>query len=201
MRQKLVCVGVLIALLTVCGAGNAQLKKLRTGTTVGELKSINPAKNKRDTEIDVLAPGEDKARRYTVGAQQKEIVAAVKAAKIGDRVEIEWYDTVEGLCVDKFQVLGAKPKNEKKTGSLAGVITDKGNSKNMNNAWIEIKADGEEDSKGRRYWPAADAKKGGPNGEILAAIRAVAVGSRVRIEWIDAGDGKDITKFEVLKAK
>jgi hypothetical protein len=69
----------------------------------------------------------------------------------------------------------------------------------MNNAWIELKADGEE--KGRRYWPAGDRKIGGPIRDILAAIRAVPIGARVRIEWIDAGDGKDITKFEVLKGK
>lgn len=58
--------------------------------------------NKRDVEIEVLAPGEEKAHRYTVGAQQKELMAAVKAATVGDRVEIEWFDTVEGLCVDKW---------------------------------------------------------------------------------------------------
>jgi len=88
-------------------------------------------------------------------------------------------------------------QEKRKTGTILGFVTDKGNSKAMNNAWVEIKADGEE--KGRRYWPAADRKIGGPDREILAAIRAVAIGARVQIEWIDAGDGKDITKFQVLK--
>jgi hypothetical protein len=112
MLQKVIGVCVLIALVATGDASYAQLKKLRTGTTIGELKSVKPAKNKRDVEIEVLAPGEEKARRYTVGAQQKELMAAVKAATVGDRVEIEWFDTVEGLCVDKFQVL-KKDKNEK----------------------------------------------------------------------------------------
>jgi len=79
-----------------------------------------------------------------------------------------------------------------------GVVTGKGNSKDGKNGWVEVKADGED--KGRRYWPVGDPKVGGPNREILAAIRAVAINARVRLEWVDAGDGKDISKFEVLKA-
>lgn len=108
MLQRLVCVSVVIVLAATCDTGNAQLKKLRTGTTIGELKSVDVAKNKRDTIIEVLAPGEEKARRYTIGAQQPTVVAAAKAATIGDRVEIDWFDTVEGLCVEKFQVLKKK---------------------------------------------------------------------------------------------
>lgn len=87
----------------------------------------------------------------------------------------------------------------RKTGTIVGVVTDKGNNKAGNNGWVEIKADGDE-GKGRRYWPAGDPKIGGPQRDILAGIRAVTIGSRVRIEWIDAGDGKDITKFDVLKS-
>ena len=105
MLQRFVGVSVVVALLATCAIGNGQLKKLRTGTTIGELRSVNAAKNKRDTVIEVLAPGEEKPRRYTVGAQQKALVAAVNAAKIGDRVEVEWFDTSEGLCIEKFQVL------------------------------------------------------------------------------------------------
>lgn len=107
-------VWVIMAAGAASEADGAQLKKLRTGTTLGELKSVSPAKNKRDKEIEVLAPGEEKARRYTVGAHQKEVLAAVKTAAVGDRVEIEWFDTVEGLCVEKFRVLkkGAKGKDK-----------------------------------------------------------------------------------------
>lgn len=98
-RTSLV-ISVTIAFVATCGSTAAQLKKLRTGTVVGELKSVSAAKNKRDTVIEVLAPGEEKARRYTVGAQQKQVLTAVKAAKVGDRVEIDWFDTREGLCVE-----------------------------------------------------------------------------------------------------
>ncbi len=113
MLARVLGVCVVIALLAADQAGGAQLKKLRTGTTVGELKSVSPAKNKRDLEVAVLAPGEERARRYTVGAHQKELLVVVKAAEVGDRVEVEWFDTVEGLCVDKFQVL-KKAREQKK---------------------------------------------------------------------------------------
>ncbi len=98
-----------------------------------------------------------------------------------------------------FSLLSADTtaQDKRRTGTIVGLVTDKGNSKTMNNAWVEVKADGEE--KGRKYWPAADRKIGGPDREILAAIRTVAIGARVQIEWIDAGDGKDISKFQVLK--
>lgn len=111
MLNKLLDVCVVFALVASGDAAGAELKKLRTGTTVGELKSVSPAKNKRDVEIEVLAPGEERARRYTIGAHKKELLAAVKAAAAGDRVEVDWFDTVEGLCVDKFQVL-KKAKTE-----------------------------------------------------------------------------------------
>ncbi len=105
MTQKVVCLSVVLALVVTCGIGHAELKKLRTGTTIGVLKSVNPAKNKRDIIIEVLAPGEEKPRRYTVGAQKPAMIATINAAKVGDRVEIDWFDTVEGLCIEKFQVL------------------------------------------------------------------------------------------------
>lgn len=108
MLRTVLIIGVMIALGAPGGVEGAQLKVLRTGTTIGELQSIRPAKNKRDVELEVLAPGEEKARRYTVGAQQKEVLAVVRAAAVGDRVEINWFDTVEGLCVEKFQVLNKK---------------------------------------------------------------------------------------------
>jgi hypothetical protein len=96
---------VTIAFASAWATDAAQLKKLRTGTAIGQLQTVSPAKNKRDIIIDVLSPGEEKPRSYTVGAQQKSVVAAVQGAKVGDRVEIEWFDTVEGLCVEKFRAV------------------------------------------------------------------------------------------------
>lgn len=106
MPHRIVASIVMIVVVATADHGTAQLKKLRTGRTIGELRSMNLAKNKRDTEISVLAPGEENARRYTVNPLQKEVLAELKRAKIGDRVEIDWYDTVEGLCVDKLKLRG-----------------------------------------------------------------------------------------------
>jgi hypothetical protein len=104
-----------------------------------------------------------------------------------------------GMALVWFAAGGEAAQEKRRTGTLSGVVTDRGDSKDGKNGWVEIRADGEE--KGRRYWPAADPKRGGPDREILAAIRKVDLGARVRAEWVDAGDGKDLTKFEVLTPK
>ncbi len=114
MFQKVVSASVVFGVLVMCGIGNAAGEKKRTGTIIGELKSIKDAPNKSDMIIEVLSPGEETARRYHVGAQQKDVVAAVKAAKVGDRVTIAWFDTNEGLCVEKFQVLKKGNKDKGK---------------------------------------------------------------------------------------
>jgi hypothetical protein len=88
-------------------------------------------------------------------------------------------------------------QEKRRTGALTGVVTGKGDSKDGKNGYVEVKGDGEETS--RKYWPVGDKKRGGPDREILAAIRKVEKGARVRLEWVDGGDGKDISKFEVLK--
>ncbi len=44
MLRTVVSLSAAIALLATCGIGNAQLKKLRTGTTIGEIKSVTAEK-------------------------------------------------------------------------------------------------------------------------------------------------------------
>lgn len=112
MLRSVVGIGVAIAIVATSGIGTAQLQKGRTGTVIGDLKSVSPAKNKRDTLVEVLAPGEEKARTYTVGAQKTDLLKAVAAATVGDRVEIDWFDTNEGLCIAKFQVLRKQEKDK-----------------------------------------------------------------------------------------
>lgn len=100
------------------------------------------------------------------------------------------------LLPDLHAAGGQEKKAKRRTGSLAGMVLARGNSKDGRNGWVEIKADGEE--RGRKYWPVAAPGGGGPAPKILAAMRQVRLGARVRIEWVDAGDGKDVAKFEVL---
>lgn len=103
------------------------------------------------------------------------------------------------VALVSFADLSAQDKAKRRTGTLAGVVIAKGDSKDGRNGWIEIKADGEE--KGRKYWPVGAPKGGGPDREILAGMRKAEIGARVQVEWVDAGDGKDLTKFEVLRGK
>jgi hypothetical protein len=113
-----------------------------------------------------------------------------------------WMLSFFGIGVAGFGIGLTSPvvgRDGPRTGALTGTVAGKGDNKDGKNGWVEVRADGEE--KGRRYWPVSDPKIGGPHREILAAIRKVGVGDGVRLEWIGAGDGKEITKFEVLKSR
>lgn len=87
-------------------------------------------------------------------------------------------------------------KKEEKKGTVVGVLSAKGDN------WIEIKADGEE--KARRYVPhwrgGAPDKGGGPDKEMVASIKKLKVGSRLRIEWVFEERAR-VEKIEVLKEK
>jgi ferric-dicitrate binding protein FerR (iron transport regulator) len=83
----------------------------RTGTIIGELKGRNDTKDGKNTNIEVLAPGEEKARSYFVNwdpaikGPLPKVLEAVRAAKVGDRVEFEWVGTNHGPAITKFKVL------------------------------------------------------------------------------------------------
>jgi hypothetical protein len=104
---------VMIAGLMALSLSEAQDKK-RTGRVIGEVKGQKNTKDDKNTFIEVLAPGEEKAREYHVMWDPKikgpipSILAAVRAAKVGDRVELEWIDTNHGPAIEKFQVLKKK---------------------------------------------------------------------------------------------
>src|SRR5256885_639481 len=76
-------------------------------------------------------------------------------------------------------------KDEKKSGTVAGVVTAK--EKN----WIEVKAAGEE--KARKYF-----LRGDTSAELKQAIKDVPTGSRVRIEWSFL-ERPRVIKLEILK--
>ncbi len=100
--------------------------KERTGTVSGELKSRTEAKNGRSVTLEILASGEEKARRYFVAYNPKdptaekpfkELLAKVNAAKIGDRVQIAWVNNPKGseggFFVTDFEILKkSDPKNK-----------------------------------------------------------------------------------------
>jgi hypothetical protein len=112
---SLTCVGALLIL----GASldSAAQDKKRSGNLTGEIKSSKKTPNGKNIILEVLAPGEEKARSYRVHYDAKvkgpipSVLEAVTAAKVGDRVQLEWVDTGEGLAIKSFQVL-KKAKKE-----------------------------------------------------------------------------------------
>lgn len=101
------------------GESAAQDKaKERAGVVTGEFKSRKDAKNGRSVTLEILAPGEEKARAYILSYNPKdpkakdrylELVVLVDAAKIGDRVECGWVNSPPGaeggFFLTSFRVL------------------------------------------------------------------------------------------------
>jgi hypothetical protein len=116
----------LVALtLFLCAAANAQDDKKRSGKVIGTVQAQKDSKDGKNTTIDVLAPGEEKARGYHVLYDPKakapiaSVLKAVRAAHKGDLVELEWVDTSHGLAIKSFHVLKKavetkKENNDKK---------------------------------------------------------------------------------------
>jgi hypothetical protein len=112
------------AILTVMGflvitvATSAQDEK-KTGTVIGILKSQKGVNDNKNTMIEVLAPGEEKARSYFVNHDPKikgplpKVLAAVRAAKVGERVELEWVYTGHGPAITAFKVLTKEAAGDK----------------------------------------------------------------------------------------
>jgi len=104
--------------LAESAAQDKEKKKNRTGTVSGELKSRKDTPNGKNVILEILGAGEEKARPYRVQYDPKakgpiaEVLAAAKAAKIGDRVLCDWIDTGEGLAVTTFQVQKTSAKKD-----------------------------------------------------------------------------------------
>src|SRR5262245_15748746 len=97
------------------GGGHKKDEK-RSGTIAGEVKS-KKAQGK-NVVIEVLAPGEEKARSYFVQFDPKikgpipEVLSAVRASNVGDQVIFDWEATGHGPAIVKFEV--RKMADEKK---------------------------------------------------------------------------------------
>lgn len=85
-------------------------------------------------------------------------------------------------------------KKKEKKGTAVGALTAKGEN------WIEVKADGED--KARRYLPywrgGLPKDGGGLDKKMLATIKTLKVGSRLRVEW-GYDERYRVEKIEVLK--
>jgi hypothetical protein len=90
------------------GDGDARGDAKRSGTVSGEIKSKKEQNN--NVVIEVLAPGEEKARSYFVQHDPKvkgpipDVLKAVRAANVGDKVVFDWEATGHGPAIVKFEV-------------------------------------------------------------------------------------------------
>ena len=132
MTSRIVGLYVLgFCFLTVGLLDAAQDQKKRSGMITGVLKSQKKSPNGKNSIIEVLAPGEEKARSYRVQYDPKvkgpiePVLKAVRASNVGDTVQFEWVDTGEGLAITSFQVLkkgagGKKDEKKKEEGKKDG---------------------------------------------------------------------------------
>lgn len=112
MIGKLIRMSLVVALFAAwCLGTQAQAQARKTGSTTGEIKSSKKSPNGVNQIVEVLAPGEEKARPYRVmydpeiKAPKRDVLAAVREAKVGDQVKFDWVDTGEGLAITKFEVV------------------------------------------------------------------------------------------------
>jgi len=113
---KIIGVNVMLAFLAACGFSVAdENPKDESHRIIGELKAHKNTPDGKNTIIDVLAPGEEKARHYYVLYDPKingpiaSVLAAVRAAKVGAVVELEWVKTGHGPAIRSFRVFKKGP--------------------------------------------------------------------------------------------
>ena len=96
------------------GGDDAPAKETRSGSISGEIKSKK--EQNKNIVIEVLAPGEEKARSYFVQYDPKlkapipDVLKAVAAANVGDKVVFDWEATGHGPAIVKFKVAGKDKK-------------------------------------------------------------------------------------------
>jgi hypothetical protein len=79
-------------------------------TVVGKLKSKIDTPDGKNTNIEVKAPGEEKARKYFLIYDPKlrkpltKVLHAVRSASVGETVELEWVKTGHGPAITNFTV-------------------------------------------------------------------------------------------------
>jgi hypothetical protein len=105
------------------------------------------------------------------------------------RWNILWIVLIAALVL----LAGAAPaaeQGEKKSGTVIGAVTNRGNN------FIEVKADGEE--KARQYFPHLPPKGEKTEPATLELMKKIEVGTRVKLDWLFEERFR-VLKIEVLK--
>lgn len=120
MLRVLVLMSFSIALMVLCGnTEDLQSQEKRTGSVTGEIKTKKDTPNGKNVIIEVLASGEEKPRPYRVQYDPKakapvaDVLEAVRKSNVGDKVQLDWIDTGEGLAIKKFEVIKKKAEDKK----------------------------------------------------------------------------------------
>lgn len=114
MFTKFASLSFIVASFLLVADSDAQDKK-REGAVIGVVKDSKASKDGKNMFLDVLAPGEEKARAYHVVYDPKikgpvpEVLKAVREAKVGDMVELQWVETGHGPAMKSFKVLKKGP--------------------------------------------------------------------------------------------
>jgi hypothetical protein len=106
-----------------------------------------------------------------------------------------WAVALLGMLGGSTQLWAAEEETSSDPQTLVGTVTAKGDK------WIEVQAEGEQESK--RYTPrwsgGLPQDGGGLDKEMLAAIQELKVGSRIQMEW-NYEERLRVLKIEVLEA-
>lgn len=120
MIRTILVAALFTGLLVLCGRyDTVQSQEKRTGSVTGEIKTKKDTPNGKNVIIEVQATGEEKARPYRVQYDPKakaplaDVLSAVRASKVGDKVQMDWIDTGEGLAIKKFEVIKKASDKEK----------------------------------------------------------------------------------------
>jgi hypothetical protein len=109
MFAKLSGMSIVLGWMAMCTSPHAG-EKPKSFRVIGELKSQKNTPDGKNTFIEVLAPGETKPRKYHVlydpekSGPIESVLAAVRAAQVGDVVELNWVSTGHGPAINSFAI-------------------------------------------------------------------------------------------------
>lgn len=171
MRRAQLWSRLVMVLAVALGAVAARAEEPRGGAVTGLLVA------KGEAWVEVRADGAKEAVRYSPrwleGGLDPAMVATIKKLVVPNRVKLTW-QFEERPRVLTVEVV----KPEKTEGSVSGTVTAKGET------WIDIKSEAGVVERYTPRWIGGNPQDGGGfDRAMLAAIKATAVGAKVKVDW------------------